>query len=165
MKFDAEEVKSAFIAAARLARVDLRPDEVDVQLLPAPHQPPTVLPAGQQVVYCFLLGEGCLKVGKAGAKTQARFTSQHYGAHARSTLAKSIIKDRSRIRALVADTGHAEVEALDIQSVGAWLEKNAARLHLLLPAVAPACALNFAEAFLQCWLQPVYEGRAPELAG
>jgi hypothetical protein len=132
----------------------------EVQLLPAPHRPPTVLPAGQQAVYCFLLGNGCLKVGKAGAKTQARFTSQHYGGHAPSTLAESIIKNRSCMRALVAEAGYREIEALDIHSVGAWLEKNAARLHLLLPAGAPARALNFAEAFLRCWLRPVYEGKA-----
>lgn len=156
MRFDTNEIKSAFIAAARLARVDLSPDHVEIEVLPAPHRRPRVLPAGRQAVYCFLLGDGCLKVGKAGPKTQARFTSQHYGAHARSTLAKSIIKDRGRMRILVAGT--ADVEVLEIGSVGAWLEKNASRLHLFLPADSPACALAFAEAFLQCWLRPVYEG-------
>ena len=158
MTFDTNELKSAFIAAARLARVDLRSDQVEVELLPAPHRPPTVLPAGQQAVYA-LLGHGCLKVGKASPKTHARFTSQHYGAHASKSLAKSIIKDRSRMKALVAEAGHPEVEVLDIHSVGVWLEKNAARLHLLLPAGAPSCALDFAEAFLQCWLRPYMRTR------
>ena len=160
MKIDINGIKTSFIAAARLARLDLSAEQVEVHLLPAPHRPPTFLPAGQQAVYCFLLGEGCLKVGKAGAKTKARFTSQHYSGSAPSTLAKSIIKDRSRMRSLVAEAGHEEIEALDINSVGTWLEKNASRLHLLLPAGAHGCALNFAEAFLQCWLRPVYEGRA-----
>ena len=162
MKFDPNELKEAFIAAARLARIEVKPSDVRIELVPAPHRWPNSLPLGSQAVYCFLLGEGCLKVGKAGPKTQARFTGQHYGDNAPSTLAKSIIKDRSRMTQLVPEASRTEFEALQLGSVGGWLEKNTARLHLFIPDSAPSCALDFAEAFLQCWLRPVYEGKGSQ---
>ena len=63
-------------------------------------------------MYAFLLDAICLKVGKAGPKTQARFTSQHYGVSAPSTLAKSILKEPSRVAALLADDHRGEIELL-----------------------------------------------------
>ncbi|MEO8257240.1 MAG: hypothetical protein ABI868_07820 [Acidobacteriota bacterium] len=63
---------------------------------------------------------------------------------------------------LVAQERRVEVAMLDITSIGSWLEKNTARLHLFLPTSAPACALDLAEAFLQCWLRPVYEGKGQD---
>lgn len=159
MKIDLNELKDAFVAASRLARIEVEPDEVQIEIVRAPHRRPASLPHASQVVYCFLLGEGCLKVGKAGPKTQARFTSQHYGDYAPSTLAKSILKDRSRMMHLVPEGVKTEIEALHLGSVGAWLEKNTERLHVFLPISAPPCVLDFAEAFLQCWLRPIYEGK------
>ena len=160
MPLNPDEIVEAFVVAGRLAGLTLASSDLRTEVLSAPHRRPSSMPAGTQAIYAFLFGESCLKVGKAGPKTQARFTSQHYGAGAPSTLAKSIIKNRDPILRLVAPHYfRQEIEALTIASVGLWLETNTARFHLFLPATASRSALTFAEAFIQCRLQPVYEGR------
>lgn len=156
---DAEELADALAEAGRLARVDLDRRTLRVEILPAPHRRPSSLPPGGQAIYAFLLGDACLKVGKAGPKTKARFTSQHYGDNAPSTLAKSIIKDREPVLRVVPPHARSEIELLSIASVGRWLEQNTTRLHIFVPAVAPRCALDLAEAFTQCRLRPLYEGK------
>jgi hypothetical protein len=42
---------------------------------------------------------------------------------------------------------------------GAWIERNTSRFHVFLPTRAGAPALSLLEAFLQCRLQPVFEGK------
>ena len=61
---------------------------------------------------------------------------------------------------LIPQDARTEIEALHLASVGTWLERNTDRLHVFCPASVPACMLDFAEAFLQCWLRPVYEGKS-----
>lgn len=159
MELNVEDLVRAFSEAARLAGINLEPNQLRTELLPAPHRRPSSLPTRTQAAYAFLLGEGCLKVGRAGPKTQARFTSQHYGDKAPSTLAKSILNDPGRMRGLVAQTARVSFERLDISSIGGWLEQNTSRFHIFLPAMAPSCALALAEAFVQCRLRPIYEGK------
>ena len=91
MALDPAELAETLLLVARLAGVTLQPDDIKIELLPAPHTKPSSLPPVMQAAYAFFLNAHCLKVGKAGPKTQARFTSQHYGASAPSTLAKSIL--------------------------------------------------------------------------
>lgn len=155
------EFVQAFVEAGRLASVNLSCSELKIrpEVLPAPHRRPSSLPVGTQAIYAFLLRDTCLKVGKAGPKTQARFTSQHYGANAPSTLAKSIIRNRGPILSLVPQGARGEVEDLTITSIGRWLEQNTSMFHLFLPATVPSCALAFAEAFAQCRLHAIYEGK------
>ena len=159
MQLNLEELVKAFAEVSALAGIHLDAEELRTELLPAPHARPSSLPIGTQAVYAFICGQGCLKVGKAGPKTQARFTSQHYGSNAPSTLAKSIIRGRSRMLALVTPAARAEFETLDISSVGGWLERNTSRFHLFLPASAPGYALTLAEGFVQCRFRPIYEGK------
>ncbi len=159
MPLNPEELVDALVGAGRLAGVDLNRRELRYEVLPAPHRRPNALPADSQAIYAFFFGDTCLNVGKAGPKTQARFTSQHYGDNAPSTLAKSIIKERGPILRLVPERVRVEVEALTIASVGRWLERNTCRLHIFLPAGAPSCVLALAEAFTQCRLRPIYEGK------
>ena len=159
MRLNPDELVEAFVVSGRLAGIGLESSDLRTEILSAPHRRPSSLPAGTQAIYAFLLGESCLKVGKAGPKTQARFTSQHYGESAGSTLAKSIIKNRYPIVQLAPHGSRQEIDTLTIASVGRWLETNTARFHLFLPATASRFALTFAEAFIQCRLQPVYEGR------
>jgi hypothetical protein len=86
----ADEIAADFFAVARLAGIDLPPGAIKVEKLPAPHLPPTKLPSGRMAVYVFAKGPEALKVGKVGAKSQARYTSQHYNpGRAMSTLAAS----------------------------------------------------------------------------
>jgi hypothetical protein len=60
-----------FLQVANLAHVHVAASDVRAELLPAPHKRPSNLPSSSQVVYAFLLGDRCLKVGKAGPKSQA----------------------------------------------------------------------------------------------
>ena len=111
------------------------------------------------MAYAFFLGESCLKVGKAGPKTQARFVSQHYGMSAPSTLARSILANRDRVTEVAPPELRAQITILEKDSVGLWIERNTSRLHVFLPTSAGAFPLSLLEAFLQCRLQPVFEGK------
>jgi hypothetical protein len=159
VEVDPKEMTDAFLHVAELARVQLASAQVRHELLPAPHRRPSSLPAGTQAVYAFLLGERCLKVGRAGPKTQARFTSQHYGMNARSTLAKSILANPRRLVELLPPERRDEVATLNEATAGAWIERNTARLHIFLPTSAGALTLALLEAFVQCRLIPVFEGK------
>jgi hypothetical protein len=165
MRLDLAELADSLAEVFRLARIDLPLCDIKTELIPAPHRRPRSLPPGTQAVYAFILGERCLKVGKAGPKTQARFTSQHYGMNAPSTLAKSILNDRSRVLDSVSADHRGEVQSLNIDSIGNWLEKSTSRVHIFIPATAPDCALALAETFIQCRLRPVYEGKGLQNAG
>ena len=159
ISIDEAELLAAFHEAAKLARLRLSLSDVRFEFLPAPHKRPSRLPAGLQAVYAFFLGEACLKVGKAGPKTQARFVSQHYGMNAPSTLAKSLLAHRDRAAALLPAERRSEIAALNEQSVDTWIERNTSRAHVFLPTSVGAFPLSLLEAFLQCRFQPIFEGK------
>ena len=147
------EISSAFVQAAELARVFIPLSEIDVEFHAAEHKPPSRLPTGKLAVYVFMFGDRCLKVGKAGPKSAARFCSQHYGAkRAPSTLAKSLLKSQSFIG----------VNGLVEARVGEWICKNTDRVNFLIPAKYGVFALSLLEAFVQCRLQPEFEGFASQ---
>lgn len=159
MALEPTEIIDSFLRVAALAHVQLGPADVRHELLLAPHKRPSSLPRGLQAVYAFLLDEGCLKVGKAGPKTQARFTSQHSGFNAPSTLARSILSNPQRLADLLPPERRSEVAALGEAQVGAWIEHNTSRLHIFLPTRAGPLVLGLLEAFVQCRLNPVFEGK------
>ena len=147
------EIRADFSKAAALAGISIPISEIEVQFNTAPHRPPPSLPNGKLAVYVFILGNRCLKVGKAGRKSAARFCSQHYGANrAPSTLAKSLIKSQSAIG----------VSGLDDATVEAWICQHTTRVNFLLPASYGVFALALLEAFVQCRLQPAFEGFASQ---
>ncbi|MGZ4198647.1 MAG: hypothetical protein ACXVP1_00495 [Thermoleophilia bacterium] len=160
MDLDLVELKASVLQVATLAAVELSPADVYLELLPAPHRPPPALPQDTQAVFAFLLGDGCLKVGKAGPRTEARFTSQPYGFGAPSTLAKSLVRYHHLAAMLLSPDRADELAELTEASVGAWLRHNTSRLHLLMPALAGGLVLTLMEGFMQCRLQPVFEGRS-----
>lgn len=67
-----DQTRADFAIVARLAGVSLAADDIRIEALPAPHAPPTRLPAGQMAVYVFTHGQDVLKVGKVGPKSQIR---------------------------------------------------------------------------------------------
>jgi hypothetical protein len=149
------EIKIAFAQAADLAGISIPLSEIEVKFDVAPHVPPPSLPAGKMAVYVFMFGERCLKVGKAGPKSAARFCSQHYEANrAPSTLARSLLKGQ-------ADIG---VSGLDDENVGKWIRDNTSRVNFLIPSIHGMFALSLLEAFVQCRLKPKFEGFAGQLA-
>jgi hypothetical protein len=93
---DAERLIIDFVCVASLAGVGIGQKEIKIEGLSAPHNPPSKLPEEMMAVYVFYWGNQCLKVGKAGPKSKARYTSQHYGLNAPSTLAKSLLKHNGK---------------------------------------------------------------------
>jgi hypothetical protein len=138
-----------FQQAASLAGVGSLDSAIVVEALPAPHQPPSSLPKGKMAVYVFVWRERCLKVGKAGPKSQARYTSQHYNARSsNSNLAKS----------LLASSAALAIDGLSEANAGAWIKSNVDRYNFLLNLSSGIPVLTLLEAFLQCRLRPLFEG-------
>lgn len=138
-----------FRKVVTLAGVSLPPAALSFETLPAPHTPPSALPSGKAAVYVFVWSGRCLKVGKVGPKSQARFTSQHYSpASSNSNLAKS----------LVAGHGKLGLSGITESNVGAWIKTNVDRVNFLLNVESGIPVLTLLESFLQCRLNPVFEG-------
>lgn len=144
-----EEALAAFIAVAELAGEPIHPGELQVEYLPAPHQPPSRLPLDQMAIYAFWWEGEWLKIGKAGPRSQARYTSQHYHAgSAPSTLAGSLAND-PRMQ---------EVHGFDRQHLGEWIKRSTCRVNILVSARKRKEVLSLLEAFLHVRLVPRYEG-------
>lgn len=149
MTWEPEQTLADFATVARLAGVALAADDIRIEALPAPHAPPTRLPAGFMAVYVFSHSGDVLKVGKVGPKSQARYISQHYNpGSAPSTLAASVIADADRLGLGDADRA----------GIGNWIRTNVDRVNILLPAHLGVPVLTLLESFLQCRLRPCYEG-------
>lgn len=149
MIWNPEQIAANFAKVAHLAGVELPPDAIGIEKLPAPHVPPTRLPAGKMAVYVFTRGPEVLKVGKVGARSQARYTSQHYNpGSAMSTLAASIIADAVQ---------HGLTEN-DAARIGLWMRESVDRVNFLIDERFGMRLLTLLEAFLQCTLKPRYEG-------
>lgn len=153
---DLRETEAAFLQVAKLATVPLSRADIRVEFTPAPHRRPTRLPAASQGVYAYLLGEVCLKVGKAGPQSVARYCSQHYGVKAPSTLSKSILAYPEHIATLLG-LGVAAVPST-AEQIGRWVEAHTGRLNILTPSHTGPFALALLEGFVQCRLRPLFEG-------
>lgn len=149
MSWNPNQVIEDFRAVIRLAGVELVGGAIVIESLPAPHTPPTTLPSGKMAVYVFSKGDHVLKIGKVGAKSQARYTSQHYNpGSSNSNLAKSLLADReSQSFAQINET-----------NVGQWIRQNIDRVNFLLDERAGVPVLTLLESFLQCRFKPRYEG-------
>ena len=100
-------------------------------------------------VYVFEWKGQCLKVGKVGPNSQARYTSQHYGpSSSNSNLAKSVLGGRDELG----------ISAVSKSNVGAWIKNNVDRTNYLLDSECGIPMLTLLESFLQCRLKPRFEG-------
>ena len=150
MRWNPEQLLADFLVVAELGQIKMEPDVIRVETLIMPHRPPRNLPKGKIAVYVFSDKERVLKVGRAGPRSQARYTSQHYNAgSAPSTLAASILKDEDAVQRY----------SLNKRNVSGWIKKNTDRVNFILDADHYGPMLNLLEAFVQCRLQPVYEGK------
>ncbi len=144
---EAEAAAEAFHTVAEIGGTPLGRGELMIEALPAPHRPPSRLPAGRMAVYGFWGDGQWLKVGKVGANSSARYTSQHYNTgSALSTLAGSLIK------APPADPLFTASSCRD------WICASTSRVNWLLPADRPRELLSLLEAFLHLRLRPRFEG-------
>jgi hypothetical protein len=138
-----------FRKVATLADVALSRESISFQIMRAPHLPPSSLPIGKMAVYAFVWNERCLKVGKVGPKSQARFTSQHYiSASSNSNLAKSLVGHHEKLG----------LSGITDANVGNWIKANVERVNFLINAECGILVLTLLESFLQCRLNPVFEG-------
>ena len=143
------ELIDNFRQVAALAGARFSDDALTVESQAAPHQPPSILPKGKMAVYVFSWNEQCLKVGKVGPKSQARYTHQHFlPSSSNSNLAKSILAARNELG----------VSVVSDSTVGAWIKANVDRTNFLLDERCGIPTLTLLEAFLQCRLRPRFEG-------
>jgi hypothetical protein len=139
-----------FRTVASLASVETSDSQFDVEIRRKPHAPPSSLPLGKMAVYAFFYDGQALKVGKAGPKSAARYTYQHYSpTSAPSTLARSIMQKPCTIG----------LATLDADNVGQWIRTNTDRINILLPLALGLTILSLLEAFLHVRWKPKFEGR------
>lgn len=157
---DPNALLAEFVVAARAAGLGEWSGRLDHECLKAPHSTPRFrhCPA----VYVFSLSpqygsqvpagaNRVLKVGKVGANSAARFTSQHYLPNsAMSNLAKSLLTER----VLWPFLG---INELTPQTVRAWMFNNLERDHVFVPVDAGGLARDL-ERYLRGRLGPVFEG-------
>ena len=149
MNISPETLISDFLIVAGLSGVKVKAEDIRHELFQAPHEPPKQIPPGYMAVYSFFHGDKCLKVGKAGPNSHARYTSQHYNpASAPSTLANSICKNAEEL-------GLADINETN---VGNWIRNNTARLNILIRENTGIPVLTLLESYLQCRLKPRFEG-------
>jgi hypothetical protein len=118
-KTDIINAMAAFEQVTELAGMPIRQDQWEIEFREAPHCPPPILPAGMKAIYGFWGAGVWLKIGMAGTKSQARYTSQHYNkGSAPSTLAASLAND-PRMSDLVE---------FDQDSPGAWIKTRCNRV-------------------------------------
>lgn len=152
------QIVADFAEAARLAGIPIEVADIEVQEFPAPHRPPSSLPPGKLAVYVFMMAgsDSCLKVGKVGRKSGARYCSQHYGANrAPSTLARSLIKSKGQFAS--------SAYPLDESNISRWICENTDRISFLISSELKdgkdgVATLSLLEAFIQCRLKPKFEG-------
>ena len=147
-----------FLDVARESAMPIAEDQITGKILPPPHNRPKSIPEGKKAVYVFMADGRCLKVGKVGSNSQARFTSQHYNPWSSgSNLAKSILKSRDSLKADLQQRLHNEIDGISEQNVGAWIEENTARYHIFINAELDDLVLSLLEVFVQCRLKPLFE--------
>lgn len=150
MNWNPKQLWDDFLAAAKRGRIKNVPDSICIEILPMPHTPPSSLPRGKIAVYVFSSNKDVLKVGQVGPKSQARYTRHHYNPDSsRSNLSKSLIEDED------AKSKH----NLSQETVGEWIKNNTDRVNFIVEDDYYGPMLNLLEAFVQCRLQPVYEGK------
>lgn len=143
------EILNDLSEVLRLGGISYQDGDIVIEDLGVPHQPPKTIPEGKMAVYSFFYNGQALKIGKAGPKSKARYTSQHYNAgSAPSTLAASLESKPEKI-------GLTKSELLDSKE---WLKQNTQRINFIINSHLGVGVLNLVEAFLIAKLSPVYEG-------
>ena len=124
MKPEVTTILDRLKSLADLAGIQIACQEIVIEIHDAPHTPPRSLPTGKIAAYLFFFNDKCLKVGKVGPKSTARYTSQHYDSQSsKSNLAKSILKSPNSI-------GIGPVEPV---RVGEWIKDHTDRINILFP--------------------------------
>lgn len=150
-----------FVQVAALASVPVNEADITYEALTAPHQRPKRLPPGKLGVYIFSARWRCLKVGKVGRKSAARFTNQHYSSRSsQSNLAKSLLAYRNGLATeedFAAALDFTDAVSWSESTIGDWIAQNTTRTHFFMDASQPEFVMSLLEAFLQCRLNPMFD--------
>lgn len=150
---DINTLVSKFRECAKLAGILVPEAAITLEQFSAPHKAPSSLRKDRFAVYVFFWNGKCLKVGKVGQNSQARFTSQHYlPSSSNSNLAKSVLAHKDELG----------LSALTETTVGEWIKENTERVNFIMDAQLGMPVLTLLEAFLQCTLNPRFEGFASQ---
>jgi len=150
---DIDSIINDFVKVCALAGLQLTSADFRVEKLPAPHKPPSSLPNGKMAIYMFFLNGECVKVGKVGPKSQARYVSQHYSpGSSQSNLASSLLSSKN----------FQGLTGLNGLNAGNWIKANTDRVNILIAAEIGVPVLTLFESFLQCRLHPRFEGFASQ---
>lgn len=124
---------------------ELKGTDYRIEDMGCPHIQPSQMPTGYAAIYIFIYNGEFLKIGKANAKSNPRFISQHYGLSAPSTLAKSICKDT-------------EFSSLGVnqENVKFWMLHNLQRINIYVKA--DKATTELIEAILHYAFRPRFEG-------
>lgn len=129
----------------------LSKEDYIIEDMGCPHTQPRNLPKGYSAVYIFFYETGekaeFFKIGKANKKSAARFTSQHYGFSAPSTLAKSICSDE-----------YFSQQGLNRENINAWMKENLHRINIFITSDDGKALTGLIEATLHYKYRPRYEG-------
>ena len=140
------EIKK-FIEIVKYADIIISEDQLKIIDRGCPHLPSGLI-NGMMGIYIFELNGVCLKIGKAGEKSDARFRSQHYSPKSsQSNLAKSILTDSNM-----------KNYGLDEDNISDWIKNNTRRIDIFIDSKLGIPVLNLLEAYLQCKFKPKYEG-------
>ncbi|MEG2411512.1 MAG: hypothetical protein RSA29_07385 [Clostridium sp.] len=142
-----EKIENTLIEVTDIlnSKIDTRKFQVIDRGLP--HSCKSLL-KGKMGIYIFKYKDTYLKIGKVGAKSNARFTSQHYNPNSsNSNLAKSILSDDEMIKL-----------GLDESNIEKWIKNNTSRIDILLDEDLGIFTLNLFEACLHYKFRPKYEG-------
>jgi hypothetical protein len=149
-----------FMEVARLSGFAISREEINSDFHSAPHIRPKKLPPLKQAVYGFILEGRCLKVGQAGPESPPRYISHHYNPRSsESNLAKSLIRSANRLHGEISPEVLQSIKALTENDVGSWIQRRTAQFNILIGAQNKDYELSLLEAFVQCRLRPVFEGR------
>ena len=153
-----DDVKSALEDFASV-NTDLNVTSIEVEVLPAPHEPGG-LPTGKQAVYCFAVPARWLKIGVAGPKSNARYRSQHYKAgRSMSSLAWSILQHPELLATVLGPEARRSVASIDWETVPDWIKAHTTRTNILLDGGVPRRTVRDLESYLHHRLRPLFEGR------
>lgn len=141
------DLKEQLLQIIRSTGTEINDNQIIILDRGIPHKTST-LPIGKMAIYSFIYQDDFLKIGKAGAKSNARFNSQHYNPkNSQSNLAKSLLSDPELINL-----------KLEEKSVSEWIKNNIRRIDFLIDATLEVFVLNLIEAFLHLKYRPKYEG-------
>lgn len=143
------DAMNKFMDVSRLANIGVSAKDYEVEYLDAPHCPPARLPKGKMAVYMFFYQDQCLKVGKVGPNSNARYVSQHYHLNSsNSNLAKSLLNKSSELN----------LSGVNKINASKWIQQNTSRINILMDARLDYPALNLLEVYMQCRFKPLFEG-------